>query len=105
MGDMVLKELTKCIMSTMRTGDTIGRWGGEEFIIIVPDTTSANAKIAAERIRRRVAETSFGLVGHVTISIGITSVKKDDTTESLFARVDKALYDAKNNGRNCVAIR
>lgn len=104
-GDIVLKDLTQCVHGVIRAADTLGRWGGEEFLCLLTNTTLSQARMVAERIRRRVEQTSFPHVGQVTISIGITAAEANDTSESLFNRVDKALYDAKHAGRNCVAVR
>lgn len=104
-GDIVLKDLTKCVHGVIRTADTLGRWGGEEFLCLLTNTSLNHARMVAERIRRRVEQTDFLHVGQVTISIGLTSAEVNDTPETLFSRVDKALYDAKHAGRNCVAVR
>ncbi len=104
-GDIVLKDLTRCVQSCIREGDTLGRWGGEEFVCLLTELTSEQAYEAAERIRRRVEQRTFLRVGHVTISIGITAAREGDTAETIFQRVDKALYDAKRAGRNCTRVR
>ena len=104
-GDIVLKDLTKCVHGVIREADTLGRWGGEEFLCLLTNTSLSQARMVAERIRRRVEQTDFLHVGKVTISIGITAAETGDTPETLFSRVDKALYDAKHSGRNCVAVR
>ena len=104
-GDIVLKQLTACVGNAIRSGDTQGRWGGEEFLILMTDTSLSEARRIAERIRRQVEQHTFDVIRHTTISIGVTCANRDDTPESLFSRVDKALYDAKHNGRNCIAVR
>lgn len=100
-GDMVLKSLTDCVQGMVRSADTLSRWGGEEFLCLLTHTNIEQARIVAERIRKNVEQTSFGQVGRVTISIGITAALSTDTPDTLFARADKALYAAKHAGRNC----
>lgn len=104
-GDVVIKELTKCVSRLIRTGDVIGRWGGEEFIVVVTDSNLNNAMLLADRIRRQVEKLEIDPVGHITISLGVTVAREGDDAESLFNRVDKALYEAKNSGRNRAAAQ
>lgn len=104
-GDIVLKDLTHCVQTCIREGDTLARWGGEEFLCLLVDLNIQQARKVAERIRTRVEQTPFLRVGHITVSIGITAVLDDDTPESFFDRADQALYDAKHDGRNCVRER
>ncbi len=104
-GDIVLMDLTRCVQACIREGDTLGRWGGEEFLCLLTELSMDEAYAAAERIRKQVAQTNFLRVGHITISIGLTSARTNDTAESFFQRVDQALYDAKHAGRNCTCIR
>ena len=104
-GDIVLRDLTRLVNSTVRTADMLGRWGGEEFLCLLTGTSLSNGMLVAERIRRNVESNSFGRVGQVTISIGVTSAVRGDTLETMFSRVDKALYDAKRGGRNRICVR
>jgi diguanylate cyclase (GGDEF)-like protein len=77
------------------------RWGGEEFIILSPETEKQSAFVLAERVRREVAGHEFPVVQHVTSSFGITSFDENNDDERTFlGRVDDALYNAKNRGRN-----
>ena len=101
-GDSVLRELTRRVQNTIRDEDVIGRWGGEEFLILVGNVSSEQATALAERIRGIVELVPFQIVGTITVSFGVTSARKDDTRKTLFARVDKALYEAKKTGRNKV---
>lgn len=102
-GDMVLSQLSKIISDNIRNSDIFGRYGGEEFLIICPKTNKDNAFILAEKLRIVVNEFTFDEVGHKTVSIGIADFQKDDTIESLFKKADRALYEAKNSGRDkCV---
>ena len=106
-GDVVLKEFSQRIAQNVRGVDLACRMGGEEFVVVMPDTDIAYAKMVAERLRTRIGETSFkigdGQELHVTVSIGIAVVDgSDDTAEKLIARADAALYRAKRDGRNRV---
>ncbi len=104
-GDLVLAELTACVSSIIRSSDTHGRWGGEEFLCVVPGAGLEEATCLAERILHAVSEHNFPVVGRITISVGVTTLRPDDTLESAFGRVDDATYDAKNSGRNCVRVK
>ncbi len=104
-GDHVLSKLSEIISSSIRSCDVLGRWGGEEFICILSNTNLKGAKILAERIRRKIETADFSPIKKLTISIGITEAKANDTYKSLLLRLDKALYDAKKGGRNRVAAR
>jgi diguanylate cyclase (GGDEF)-like protein len=106
-GDQVLRGLAERCHSALRSIDVLGRYGGEEFAIMLPNTERhSGAAVLAERIRRRVDEEPFKTDAgpiHVTVSVGVASV--DDPTEGLGAllkRADLALYEAKQAGRNCV---
>ncbi|MBN9310829.1 sensor domain-containing diguanylate cyclase [Devosia sp.] len=106
-GDEVLVRLVAAIRSELRPADTLGRFGGEEFCVFLPDTGLAGALQLAERVRRAVAAIRLpladGEVG-VTASIGAAEIEPADTTPGdLIQRADAALYDAKNLGRNRVA--
>ncbi|MBK1726200.1 diguanylate cyclase [Halorhodospira neutriphila] len=105
-GDRVLREVAERISEALRLGDTLGRWGGEEFLILLPGTGLGGARRAAERFRARIEAAPLPPVGRVTISLGVTAIRGNDSTTGLLARVDEALYEAKNcNGRNSVAAR
>ena len=81
------------------------RWGGEEFVIIFQNVSEDVLCSIAERIRKHVEDAEFSSVGKLTISIGATMATGQDTANSLFARVDKALYAAKQTGRNQVCFQ
>ncbi|MCK9181697.1 MAG: GGDEF domain-containing protein [Fibrobacteraceae bacterium] len=104
-GDFVLKKLSEDVSLTIRTEDVFGRWGGEEFVCILSNTPVSGANVLAERIRKRIENLNLSPVPQVTISVGVTSAIPADTAESMFIRVDKALYDAKQSGKNRVANR
>lgn len=106
-GDMVLKEIGNILLSPeyFRSNDVRARFGGEEFIIMLPETNANNAKVLAERIRETIAGIKFntknGQLFHVTISIGISEFNAgDESFERLIRNADLALYEAKKQGRN-----
>ncbi len=103
-GDEVLKYLCRLIRGLVRQGDLLIRWGGEEFLVLLPETNVAEAHPLAERIRREVAAANFEVVGHITISLGVAQLQADDSIDNLIKRVDKALYRAKQEGRNRVVL-
>ncbi|MDD2895918.1 MAG: diguanylate cyclase [Aliarcobacter sp.] len=99
-GDMVLIQTAKLMMENSRKSDIKGRFGGEEFIIICPQTTAESALRLAEKIRIAIESFKFEEVGYKTISLGISTFEDNDTVESLIKKADTALYEAKNSGRN-----
>ncbi|GEM_PF-1041821 len=101
-GDTVLKQLALILRNGGRESDTVGRWGGEEFLIIMPQTDIKGAKLRAEKLRLAVQAFDFGIVGRVTVSLGIAQYVHDDTEHALIERADRALYAAKAGGRNRV---
>ncbi len=101
-GDYVLQKLAKLVSENIRKTDVLARWGGEEFAILCPSTTSGPAKILAEKLRALIYNYTFDTISNISCSFGISSSQSDDTFESLFKRADKALYQSKKNGRNQV---
>lgn len=101
-GDIVLKAVAEDIPLSVRSTDTIARWGGEEFIVLAPDTSSENARILADKIRLSVEKLRFKVCRPVTISIGVAELTMDDDFNTWFEKADKALYKAKELGRNRV---
>ncbi|MEK6926346.1 MAG: GGDEF domain-containing protein [Nanoarchaeota archaeon] len=99
-GDEILAKLAKVINSQIRKYDIASRFGGEEFAIILPETTSEKAKILARRLQKAVEKDSFLKKYKLTLSIGITQFKSKDSKKSFKIRADKALYQAKKSGRN-----
>ncbi len=104
-GDEVLKNIAKIVGSQLRITDIFGRWGGEEFIIISPKTQKEEATYLAERIRISIKEFAFPIVRNVTCSLGVTEWTEKDDEKSLLKRVDDALYEAKESGRNRVVVK
>jgi len=106
-GDEVLREVTARMRASVRTFDTVGRYGGEEFIIILENAPLATARSIAERVRRHVEESPIkvkDLKVRLTLSEGLAAAHKNDSVESLLERADAALYAAKSAGRNCVRV-
>ena len=104
-GDQVLEQIAGVIMRNTRKIDTVGRWGGEEFLVICPNTDSVGAKKLAENLRIAIAQYEFPLVGRKTASFGVSSFEVNDQAKDIVARADSALYAAKNGGRNRVEVR
>ena len=103
-GDKILIELAKLMKSCIRTTDLVGRWGGEEFIFILPDTDENGGMQFAEKIRKRVSETNFIKPEKITVSLGVSVYRSDVSVFSIISRADQALYASKNNGRNQVQL-
>ena len=101
-GDVVLKTVSRRIMEKIRKADTLARWGGEEFVIILADITCQQAAAIAEKLRKRIMKTEIPVAGGVTASFGVTDYKDEDTVDDLIQRADRMLYLAKLEGRNCV---
>lgn len=103
-GDKVLKRVTDAVSKIIRSYDIFARWGGEEFVVLMPNTTEAEAVPAAEKIRKTVEDISHPDIEKITISIGIAIWEADDDVDQIFVKADKALYTAKNQGRNRVIV-
>jgi diguanylate cyclase len=107
-GDYVLKEVARVIKEQLRTQDLIARWGGEEFLVILPDTSIGRAEAGAERIRTGLLahhwQTPGGEEVELTISAGVSEFRPGDDLNAAINRADRALYRGKNNGRNRVEL-
>lgn len=101
-GDSVLKEFAQILQVNAREVDIVGRWGGEEFLIILPQTSLEDAMGVAEKLRKKIETFHFLHVGHKTSSFGVASYVKGEREVQLIERADTALYKAKKNGRNRV---
>ena len=102
-GDVTLVQFTKIISDYIRDLNAVlGRWGGEEFVVVCYDTGNEKAYALAEGLRRTISEEPFGKIGQITCSIGVTTINADDSFDDAFNRMDRALYNAKSSGRNCV---
>jgi len=102
-GDRVLTTVAQRVQEAMRASDLLARWGGEEFMVLLPDTGRAGAQQLAEKLRAVMAEAAFPPVGHLTVSLGVTQRQPLEGEDPLVLRVDEALYRAKAEGRNRVA--
>jgi len=102
-GDEVLKKLANTLSAGIRKSDVIARWGGEEFVILLPDSELSSALKLAETLRAKVAETDFEpVVKQITCSIGVARWNEGESSDQLLKRVDEKLYTAKEGGRNRV---
>src|SRR6185312_11767562 len=108
MGDEILKRVARAASERLRAADLLGRYGGEEFIALFPGSTAQQAAVVAERIREAIAadgiETRAARVS-ATISVGLAeALSGQDTLQQLIRRADRALYEAKARGRNCIVV-
>ena len=107
-GDMALAHIAGVLRSRLRTTDAVGRWGGEEFIVVLPSTSIEHAARLMERLRIAVQQQHIPCVGHehtLTVSIGVADGVDDGLSHRVVKRADDALYDAKTAGRNVVRAR
>jgi diguanylate cyclase (GGDEF)-like protein/PAS domain S-box-containing protein len=102
-GDQVLIDISQRLRAGVRTTDIVGRWGGEEFIVLLRQCALDDAIRAAEKLRLHIAETPFGGVGGITVSVGAAQLLPDDDLGSWLRRADTALYAVKRSGRDGVA--
>ena len=105
-GDLVLKGVAAIIQSNVNVDndEAVGRWGGEEFIVLMPGYNAQDAAKVAEKLRQEISEHEFDKVGRRTVSIGVTAAMHNESEKEVFIRADNALYQAKENGRNQVVI-
>jgi diguanylate cyclase (GGDEF)-like protein len=101
-GDAVLQTIARLLSEGVRKTDVVGRWGGEEFLIICPKTDLAQAMHVAENLRQKIEHHTFAQVGQKTASFGVSSIQIEESLESIIHRADLALYAAKESGRNTV---
>jgi diguanylate cyclase (GGDEF)-like protein len=101
-GDTILRLIANILNNTLRQTDVIGRWGGEEFMVIVPHTSIEQTDIAAENLRQAIEVYPFELDQPITISIGIGELTKNHSIHETIGYIDQALYEAKKGGRNRV---
>ncbi len=104
-GDVILKSLAEDIGRTIRENDSVARWGGEEFLILMPATNEFQAVEVAERVRAMIEMGRYEgdvVSVPVTVTVGVTVIRPGETAESLFKRTDMALYHGKRKSRNCV---
>ncbi len=103
-GDEVLKIVADITRNHLRKTDFLCRWGGEEFLILATYTDKRQAVQLAERMRKAIESYDFGLPFRVTASFGVTDLEPGDDIDSILARADKAMYEAKRRGKNCVVV-
>ncbi len=104
-GDKTLKSFARILKEFFEDKDAaIGRWGGEEFVVVLYEPNEDEVLKQAEELRGLISVTEFKICGHITGSIGVTHITKDDTFNEAFERMDRALYKAKSDGRNCVRV-
>jgi diguanylate cyclase (GGDEF)-like protein/PAS domain S-box-containing protein len=103
-GDQVLRQLATLMRDNTRLSDCAGRWGGEEFLIVCPNTSLEGARQLAEALRQRIEESVFPVIGQRTCSFGVTAICPGDNARQLLQRADDALYRAKYAGRNRVEV-
>jgi two-component system cell cycle response regulator len=101
-GDKVLVDFTRIVDAEIRECDFFSRWGGEEFVLILPGTNKEDAERLANRLRDRICSTYFNPIGRITCSFGIDSLSAGDDSKSLFQRVDRLMYLAKEMGKDQV---
>jgi diguanylate cyclase (GGDEF)-like protein len=101
-GDQLLVDISDIIRSTIRESDSVGRWGGEEFLVFCPETDMDGAVSLAEKLRVSIEANAFENAGHKTASFGVALITDDDTVKGLISRADHALYSAKSLGKNRV---
>ncbi len=101
-GDLVLIELASLIKKSIRKSDIFGRWGGEEFLVILPETEKEEAIELAEKLRIAVENHKFNKIKHLTCSFGVAKHRKSDDGQKVIERINKRLYKAKKRGRNRV---
>jgi len=104
-GDRILSQVGACIRAMLRIPDLIARWGGEEFVVALTNTDQEGANLVAERLRQAIECLTVPFEDktiHVTVSIGLASLRSTETLEALIDRADRAMYGAKHAGRNRV---
>ncbi len=102
-GDVILATLSSLVKNSLRETDIVGRYGGEEFLIILPNTALEDAKYFANRLKAEVGEHSFEHVSKLTISLGVVEMQNDEKIDGIFKRVDNLLYKSKENGRDQIS--
>jgi len=103
-GDQVLRSVAEVLRKNVRDTDWVGRWGGEEFMVLCPEATEQDAMLIAEKLRRLVEGHAFETVKMITVSCGVTRFKAHDSVDAFVSRADDGLYRAKEKGRNIVEV-
>jgi two-component system cell cycle response regulator len=100
-----LVELAEVLRRSVRSSDMVGRWGGEEFLVLCPESYLGGAMGLAEKLRLAIADHEFEGVGRGTASFGVASLQPGDDVNAILGRADRGLYAAKDAGRNCVITK
>ena len=103
-GDSILSTFASKVKNSVRKSDIVARWGGEEFVLLIPNTTAEIARTIAEKIRKMIENTDFPIVGKATASFGVTHSLGEDNRDTVIKRADESLYRAKEKGRNRVEV-
>src|SRR5690606_8020006 len=105
-GDRVLRDAAQLLKQHVRERDLLARWGGEEFVLLCPDTSASRAFSLAEKLRNLISDSTFEPEKPLTItaSLGIAVISEEESFDSAFKRADQALYQAKSQGRNCTIL-
>jgi polar amino acid transport system substrate-binding protein len=104
-GDETLKRIARLLADNIRDSDVVGRWGGEEFMILCPETDTKGGRALAEHLRQSISQTDFSLDRmEITVSFGVTDYRDDELLEETIKRADQALYQAKHEGRNRTVV-
>jgi diguanylate cyclase (GGDEF)-like protein len=102
-GDTALKSVASFVSSRIRKSDSLGRWGGDEFLIVTPETDLKGAIDMAAKLQQGLREFELPEIGELSISIGVSSKKENDSSyDDILRRADKALYESKARGKNTV---
>ncbi len=104
-GDSALKEISRLVESHIRQSDVLARWGGEEFMVLTPEVDLDSVFALAEKLREAISDFKFSEIGHMTCSFGVSQLHENENFTSLCQRVDTALYQAKESGRNRTSKR
>ncbi len=104
-GDRVLKKVAQVLQNGIRVNDTAARWGGEEFVLLVSNSTAESGRALAESLRQKIFEAEGMPIDTISASFGVTNVHEDDVLDTVIKRADEALYLAKDNGRNRVEVK
>ena len=101
-GDSILRHVAALVKKQIRKSDFVARWGGEEFVILLPRTHLTKTRQVAEMLRQTIEKENFGSVETISCSFGVAALEENESAEALLKRVDRLLYQAKEAGRNCV---
>jgi diguanylate cyclase (GGDEF)-like protein/hemerythrin-like metal-binding protein/PAS domain S-box-containing protein len=101
-GDDILEKMSRLMAQNIRKSDILSRLGGEEFVVLLPETDSEGARAVAEKLRQVIASNEFPIVNRITASFGVAELRKDESFRNWYKRVDDAMYKAKESGRNQV---